>query len=133
MVIAIALSLLLTLPGQAEGLVLCLSHDGGMAIELGCEGVACCGAVHEDVGQAQDFLVPQDADECSCTDIPLGTGVQVQAAGLRCAPEQVAPAVHAAALTHQPQVDLRNASAARALAPPIAASTPVALSIRMLL
>lgn len=132
---AITLTLLLTLPGQAEGLVLCLTHDGGMAIEMGCEGVACCGAAHSHGKDHRELPGSHTDDECSCTDIPLSTGLQVEAVSTRSTADATAVPQPAQSLT-QCLLPLSEGLRSTALPPrhcPEPPSTPVTQSIRMLL
>ncbi len=61
----------------APGLVLCIEADGGLAIELPCDGSSCCGG--RDEQQALDAKGdPAEtkawARERQCTDVPLLLG-----------------------------------------------------------
>ena len=138
-IFTIAMALLLSLPGQAEGLVLCFSHTGGVAVEMGCEGTACCTEAHGVLAGATEEEVLAaftQYDTCSCTDIPLLAGPKVVALGAR-APEAPRVTLTMAAVDGNP---LHLLCAARAFAryracpdmPPLL-PTPVSLSTCMLL
>ena len=82
----VILLLLLAFPGGADGLVLCLSEDGHIKVEFGCEPTAClppaaCGDEEADAGcTREEGACRMDAGRAAaCVDIPLSSGAAYEA------------------------------------------------------
>jgi hypothetical protein len=94
--LVLVLIALLALPGGAEGLVLCLCHDGHVQVEFGCEPESCCppaecSVAHED--GTDEAHMPAHTKQHSCTDIPLPAGTTELAAAPAAPLQKLTPSV----------------------------------------